>query len=307
MMNKNKEVDLSPAVLNSVSVVREQYYYLLSHIDALVQFFIEEAQLKADVFVLPNPNVNDVGSAMASFSVQQVKGQEAVSRALDHFADHKLKFLQAGVMANRLPGVLHVSGISQSEVVARITKVNAEKDKLMGLIRSCSSSMTEQFLLTKAAIPYAIRKSIGRHIHVYEQGQLKSVSFSVSKRSSTSKVQPRQQWLEKLERSRKYVMSLQDSDVSSWNDQIDIEEKALNQLPESAMLRIVRPLRKSPIINLVYEDGKKASQIAHSPIVVLNDVHVKVNPMKSYHVEAVASINNKEAVVPRWHLYRFKE
>lgn len=301
-MKENDGIELTEVVISNVSLVQEQYYYLLSHIDALVVYLHEEAQLYANVFVLPKPTVKDVGNNKIILDVHNVKGREAVDRALNHFTDHKLKTGQAGVMANRLPGVLHVKVTDENEVLFRIDKINLEKDKLMMLIRSAYVSMSEQFLLTKAAIPYAIRKSIGRHIHIYPQGRLSSVSFSVSKRSSMSKVMPRKHWLEKLERSRKYVMSRKDGDTTSWEDQIDIEQKVLSQLPEQAQLRIVRPLRKSPIVNLLYSDGAKASQIAHSPIIIVNDKGVKLNPMKSYSVESKA-VSIKEAVIPRWHLY----
>ena len=282
-----------------VSKIREQYYYMVSHIDALVRYFHEESYMDADIFVLPKPVVNDVGKAIASFVVQHKKGQEAVQRALHHFTDDKLKVEQAGVMANRLPGVLHVQCNNPSDVIARIAKINHEKDILMGMIKTSSACSTEQFLLTKAAVPYAIRKAIGRHMYVFNQGELKSVGFSVSKRSSMSKSYKRDYWLEKLDKSEKF--SAQQTDAETWADQIEKERKLLSGLAPTAMLRIVRPIRKTPIVNLLYEDDRKYSPIAHSPIIVLNDRGLKVNPMKNYIVGATGD-DQTATIIPRWHL-----
>ena len=284
--------------------IRQQYYYLVSHIDSLMAFLHEYTQLNAEVFVLPKPNVSDVGKEIAHFDVQHVKGIEAVSRALHHFADDKLKVDQAGVMANRMPGVIKVSTEQPDELVKRIARINEEKDTLMNMIRTGANSSTDQFLLTKSAIPYGIRKAIGRHIYVYEQDSLKSLSFSVSKRSSMSKVQNRDFWLKKLEASQKYTPPSIRQD--GFDIQIEIERKVLSSLPETALLRTVRPIRRTPIMNILYQTGQKASQVAHSPVFVVNDSEVKVNPMKSYNIKAVDE-DRTEPLIARWHLYQYKK
>jgi len=283
--------------------IRQQYYYLVSHIDSLMAFLHEYTQLNAEVFVLPKPNVSDVGKEIAHFDVQHVKGIEAVSRALHHFADDKLKVDQAGVMANRMPGVIKVSTEQPDELVKRIARINEEKDTLMKMIRTGANSSTDQFLLTKSAIPYGIRKAIGRHIYVYEQDSLKSLSFSVTPRSSMSKIQNRDFWINKLESSQKYTpLSKRGADFDA---QIEIEHKVLSALPPTAQLRTVRPIRRTPIMNILYQDSKKASQIAHSPVFVINDAKVKVNEMQSYTVKALDE-SKTEPVIARWHLYQVK-
>jgi DNA replication terminus site-binding protein len=295
--------ELSDRARALVGDVREQYYYMQSHVDALLRYLNDEASLSAHVFVLPRPTQKDVGKEVIEYHPRHVTGREAVDRAMNHFVDDKLKHEQAGVMANRLPGVLFVSDVDQKDVQARIQKINQEKDALGELIRSGPKSLTEQFLLTKAAIPYAVRKSMTRHLQAFVQGELKSVGFSVAKRSSVSKTHPRQYWLDKLDTAEEHVLGRQDMDKESWETQIEIERKTLSALPPSSLLRTKRPIRRTPIFNLYFQTGKQYSPVAHSPLIIVNDDKVKVNPMKPYTVKAVDA-SSETPIIPRWHLYR---
>lgn len=300
--------ELSLPAQKLVGDVRKQYYFMQSHIDALHRYLNDNAMLSAHVFILPRPTQSDYKNEKVEYHPEHVTGREAVDRALHHFVDDKLKHDQAGVMANRLPGVLFADNVDAEEVVARVERINLEKDNLLKLIKQASSSMTEQFLLTKAAIPYAIRKSMGRHIQAFRAGELISVSFSVSKRSSVSATKERDYWLQRLENAERHVMSRRDLDNLAWQSQLEIERRALSHLSPDTLLRQERPIRRTPVANLYYHKGRgkkgnqKASQIAHSPILILNDREVKVNPMRPYSVPA-KDPSTKTPIVPRWHLY----
>jgi hypothetical protein len=115
-----------------------------------------------------------------------------------------------------------------------------------------------------------------------------------------SKKLPRDEWLKKLDRSRKYAAG--QIDVESWLDQIEIEQKRLSSLPENALLRTERPLRKVPIANVFLSSGSKTTLVAHSPILVINHTF-DVKGFKPYKGNAKGEDESREPIIPRWHLY----
>lgn len=299
MLNDNiKDILVDPVF---TAQVKGDYYHLLSHIDSLINYLKESTELKATVFLLPPSTAEDVGANQIELNPQAITGSEAINRALNHLSDHHLTPGQPGVMAKRLPGILNIQTKKPEEIISRVLRINKLKDELSLLIRSYSNSIDEQYLLTKSAIPLGIRKAISRHIHYLDNADLKSVRFSLSGRTSMSKPYSRNHWLKKLERSK--TAKVDNVNHEEWLALIDIESKALISLPESTMLRVERPLRKTPILNIRYLDGKKTTVIAHSPLWIFNGVeHIK--PFGNYRGSSSVPAKNKKPILPRLHLYK---
>lgn len=294
--------DLPPDLIHKV---KNEYYFLLQHIDSLITFIRTKCVATSEVFLLPSPKQEDIGKPNIDINVQAIEGEDAVSRVISHLTEFTINQPdQPGLMSKRLPGVIRIFTHDTEELILRINKVNTIKDELTSLIRTYSPSEDEQFELTKRCIPMAIRKQIGRHIHYYEKGELKSVGFSFSNKTAMSKPQKKAFWLEKLEKTRKNIRS--HVDVDSWMAQLDIEEAALNMLPDKAYLRTERPIRKAPIANIYLKD-RKTTITAHSPIFIIND-NAPVRPLRSYKGKSTGNNNNKrELIIPRWHLYLLKK
>ena len=291
-----------------ISHLKSEYLFLTQHIEALITFLRQACSCQADVFLMPEPSVKDIGKDEMLCTFEHVTGDEALDIAFSHLLDHKIKKAdQPGLMSKRLPGTIRVSTNETNELIGRIKKINAIKDALTQYIRDYSPSEDEQFELTKEAIPMAIRKSIGRHLYVIPPNEVKRIGFSLSNRTSMSKAEPRQYWLEKLERTRKNMRS--HIDVDGWMKLLDIEEAALNSLSPSTYLRIERPLRKTPIANITYHDRDRPKRTlsAHTPFFIIND-DVTISPPRKYQGSATGKAKKKrEAVISRLHLYAIKK
>jgi DNA replication terminus site-binding protein len=283
-----------------MSQIKEEFFHLVEHVDSLNAFLHSHTDLTATVFEMPVGNVDDVGMEHIDVTPRLISGRQAIELALMHFSDFRMHLKQAGVMSKRLPGIVFVNTDNEHELQQRVTLINQKKDEFMSLVQSVSKSHDEQFEMMKNAVPMVIRKAIGRHIPCYQSGVINRIRFSMSRRSSMSKAQLRNVWLEKLDRSRKYVAGK--VDVESWLDQIDIEQRHLSSLPEDALLRIERPLRKVPIANVFLEEGTKTTLVAHSPILIMNDTF-KVKGFRPYKGNAKGEEAPREPIIPRWHLY----
>lgn len=285
-----------------IQEIKSEYYYLLEHIDALRNHIYTDCEVNADVFWMPTYIDEDVGKKTITLDARHIQGSEAVARAMDHFSEYRLtQSKQSGVMARRLPGVLHVKSTNQDDIISRVKAINLIKDKITSLIRDHSKSKDDQFELTKNAIPLAIRKAIGRHIPIFEESSLKRIGFSFSSKSSFSKTEPRDFWLKKLYKTRMNVRNK--INVQEWMIQLDIEEQSLNHLPSNAMLRIKRPIRKSPIANVLLLTGHKTTLMAHSPIISVNN-NVTIKPFSTYTGNVTGpNKRTEQPIVPRWHLY----
>lgn len=287
-----------------ISKVRINYYHLLSHIESLIGYLKKHTDMQATVFQLPILTPDDVGQSNMHIPLTVRVGDPALDLALNHFTEHTLKDNQAGVTANRLPGVINVKTQQPMAVIERINRINTLKDEFSVLIRSYSKSEDEQFLLTKEAIPFAVRKAICRHIHAIQQQEIKSVRFSLSGRTSMSKTYKREYWIKKLEKSRQAKSGKINPD--DWNDLIDIEVERLNRLPESTLLRIERPLKKAPIVNVRLLNGTKTTIIAHSPVLIFNGEGL-IKPLADYEGRSTSGGNDKAPIIPRLHLYEVKK
>jgi hypothetical protein len=296
------EIEIYQKLGHVIDQYQEDYYYLMSHIDAFTRFLDEECNLTSTVWVLPVSTTEDIGIKHIDIIPEEIVGIQATNRAIDHLSDHRLKHKQSGLFAKRLPGVIKVKTKQKKDFLMRVQRINEIKDNLERYLIEKVPNIDDRFVVTKAAVPYAIRKAISRHIHVIDDDTLRSIGLSISTRTSMSAIQDRDAWIKKLKRSKAYKANQVNGD--EWVRMVEVEEKRLAKLSQTAKLRTIRPLRKAPIMNIYYHGGKKGTIIAHSPLFVLNE-EVKVNSFRPYTGNAKDK-NIREPIIPRWHLYEVK-
>ena len=288
-----------------VNAIKLEYANLRDHINLLRELINQESRTDAEVYVLPVPTQSDVGKEWMDYSITEtLVGQLAVEKTLIHYGQNILRHEQAGVMSHRLPGVIWVNQVDEPDILSRIRKINHIKDDIKRLINEYSDSAFAQFTAMKSAAPYAVRKSISRHIHAFPADSVTNVGYSISNRVATSKSLPRDKWIAKLESAKLNITQTGELNIKDWEDMYDREISILSSLANTTYLRIHRPLRKAPIVNIKMSDGKKTTQIAHSPIVLINHskASVRYRPFKAI-AQQVQSVVKKTPVIPRMHLY----
>lgn len=92
----------------------------------------------------------------------------------------------------------------------------------------------------------------------------------------------REQVLEMLERSRRYIPAL--SNNEEWSKMVDQEVYDIRRLPADAELRIRRPVKTHPMINLLWlERTPRKQQIKASlPLLLCSDTPPAVTHLGNY-------------------------
>ena len=113
-----------------------------------------------------------------------------------------------------------------------------------------------------------------------------------------------------LERSRRYVPAL--SSNEEWSKMVDQEVYDIRRLPADAQLRIRRPVKTHPMINLLWQDREPRKQQlkASLPLLLCSDTQPAVTHLGHYPPKLRQARRDRkiggEAIIERLHLYRYQ-
>ncbi len=140
-------------------------------------------------------------------------------------------------------------------------------------------------------------------------GELQSLGFTWADKQTINRLS-REQVLEMLERSRRYIPAL--SNNEEWSKMVDQEVYDIRRLPADAELRIRRPVKTHPMINLLWlERTPRKQQIKASlPLLLCSDTppavtHLGNYPPKSRQARRDRKIGG-EPIIERLHLYLYQ-
>ena len=113
-----------------------------------------------------------------------------------------------------------------------------------------------------------------------------------------------------LERSRRYVPAL--SSNEEWSKMVDQEVYDIRRLPADAQLRIRRPVKTHPMINLLWSDREPRKQQlkASLPLLVCSDKPINVSPLCNYPTNGRKPRSDRKIgavpLIERMHLYTYQ-
>ncbi len=286
---------------DAVAIVRREYWHLVEHIKLLIDCLKMGAVTKAQLYALPYGELDDVGVDKVMIDVSPLSGDAAFEKALLHLLDFELRHEnQAGVMAQRLPGVICIRHPDEDELRRRVAEINRLKKAFERTILQLANHTNTRFELVSNAVPNLIRKAFTRQIMIGEPGYAR-IGFSWVRLHSQSKAQNKQFWIDKLEQAKS--ANKNSAAHEDWVKAIDIENRQLMNANDAELFRIRRPLRITPMMNIRDENKKsrQTTKIAHSPIWFINQ-DVTIGELGPYIGQAKADA--LAPVVERLHLYK---
>ncbi|MCO7187592.1 MULTISPECIES: DNA replication terminus site-binding protein [unclassified Pseudoalteromonas] len=256
-----------------------------SHFDYLfeqISLFCEEIQA-ADVtqavyFKLPAVEKKDETSAPESIPVEKLTGDVALSHCITSFKDLFLDKKESGKVLTRHPGLLLVND-PKSEIRNRLVEINLAKDAFKELVLEIANN-DARFEAVHSAVPGLVTLAAYRKIH-FEHTVPYSVRFTWMTKHST-KTLSKKAALDILQRSSQYT-NPRAIDQNNWQSIVEQERLRVSSLSSSAKLRIRRPTRVSPEVNVRFSAKNRYHVSGALPFVLLNpQKETKIGELKNY-------------------------
>lgn len=237
--------------------------------------------ISATYFRLPSFNKQLEDEAPSEILVEKITGEEAVNCCTSAYRDYFLKDGQSGKIIQRHPGLILVNDHSKI-IEQRLKQVNQAKLDFKNQILAITGN-DARFEAVHAAIPSLITLAAYRLIH-FEANAPTSVRFTWMQKHSTKNL-TKEQALQLLNRSSSYSNPRM-IDQASWVNLVENEKFRVASLSHTDKLRIRRPTRVTPEVNVRFEDKSRYHVSGALPFIILNPTEkLKLGELTDYNAD----------------------
>lgn len=249
----------------------------------LTSLLIDELRVceysKAEYYQLPDINSVDENIIPESIPVKKLTGEIAHRAILNSFTDiYKKESLSSRVL-KRHPGLLVLKNADVAALTSRIQQVNKAKAAFKECVLAIDNN-DARFEAVHNAVPNLITLAAYRKIHFQSESPF-SVRFTWMHKHAT-KTLTKKMALEMLEKSAGY-RNPRMIDQQKWQSLVAQEQMRVASLGEKEKLRIRRPTRVSPQVNVRYTAENRYHVSAALPFILINpQPDVKLGTLPDY-------------------------
>ncbi|EPU3916204.1 DNA replication terminus site-binding protein [Aeromonas hydrophila] len=289
------------------AALRQQMERLEQALDSLAAQLEQLELLEAHVYPLPAVPQGQEHEPIEQIEVGYLGEEAALAATLSAYRDHSARPGCSTKATHRLPGWLRFPAACAPLLRPLIDEVNECKLAFKALVQQ-AGGRDEKFELVHRALPGVITLQVYRKL-TWLQGELHSLGFTWADKQSISRLS-REQVLEMLERSRRYIPAL--SNNEEWSKMVDQEVYDIRRLPADAEFRIRRPVKTHPMINLLWQDREPRKQQlkASLPLLLCSDTQPAVTHLGHYPPKLRQARRDRkivgEPIIERLHLYLYQ-
>ena len=249
----------------------------------LTSLLIDELRVceysKAEYYQLPDINSVDENIIPESIPVKKLSGEIAHRAILNSFTDiYKKESLSSRVL-KRHPGLLVLKNADVAALTSRIQQVNKAKAAFKECVLAIDNN-DARFEAVHNAVPSLITLAAYRKIHFQSESPF-SVRFTWMHKHAT-KTLTKKMALEMLDKSAGY-RNPRMIDQQKWQSLVAQEQMRVASLGEKEKLRIRRPTRVSPQVNVRYTAENRYHVSAALPFILINpQPDVKLGTLPDY-------------------------
>ncbi|CAM3144466.1 DNA replication terminus site-binding protein [Pseudoalteromonas atlantica] len=249
----------------------------------LTSLLIDELRIceysKAEYYQLPDINSVDENIIPESIPVKKLTGEIAHRAILNSFTDiYKKESLSSRVL-KRHPGLLVLKNADVAALTSRIQQVNKAKAAFKECVLAIDNN-DARFEAVHNAVPNLITLAAYRKIHFQSESPF-SVRFTWMHKHAT-KTLTKKMALEMLDKSAGY-RNPRMIDQQKWQSLVAQEQMRVASLGEKEKLRIRRPTRVSPQVNVRYTAENRYHVSAALPFILINpQPDVKLGTLPDY-------------------------
>ncbi len=269
--------------LRCVMVTKVQIRSQFDLMNELTLSLIEELKecefSKAEYYQLPDVSSLDESKVPESILVSKITGVPAQKAILNSFSDMYKKSGLSSRVLKRHPGLLVIKNADKHALNNRIAQVNKAKATFKECILAIDSN-DARFEAVHNAIPNLITLAAYRKIHSESESPF-SVRFTWMHKHAT-KTLTKKMALEMLDKSASY-RNPRMIDQQKWQSLVAQEQLRVASLGEKEKLRIRRPTRVSPQVNVRYTAQNRYHVSAALPFILINpEPDVKLGILPDY-------------------------
>ncbi len=234
---------------------------------------------RAEYYQLPDVSSLDENKVPESILVSKITGAPAQKAILNSFSDIYKKSGLSSRVLKRHPGLLVIKNADKQALNNRIAQVNKAKASFKECILAIDNN-DARFEAVHNAIPNLITLAAYRKIHSESESPF-SVRFTWMHKHAT-KTLTKKMALEMLDKSASY-RNPRMIDQQKWQSLVAQEQLRVASLGEKEKLRIRRPTRVSPQVNVRYTAQNRYHVSAALPFILINpEPDVKLGILPDY-------------------------
>ncbi|MGL5452959.1 MAG: DNA replication terminus site-binding protein [Aeromonas sp.] len=288
------------------AALRQQMETIEGALDQLAHLLAELDLQEAHVYPLPAVPQGEEHDPIEHIEVGYLQGDAALAATLAAYKDHSARHGCSTKATHRLPGWLRFPATAAPLIAPLVAQINQHKQDFKALVLQ-AGGRDEKFDLVHTALPGVITLQVYRKLTSLT-GELQSLGFTWADKQTINRL-TREQVLEMLERSRRYIPAMSNND--QWNHMLDLEVYDIRRLPVDAQLRIRRPVKTHPMINLRWQSQlpRKQQIKASLPLLLCADTSPSVTHLGHYPPKRRQPRRDRkiggEPIIERLHLYLY--
>ncbi|MBQ4838133.1 DNA replication terminus site-binding protein [Pseudoalteromonas luteoviolacea] len=246
-------------------ILRSSFDYLFDQLNLLCEELKEKEISYSSYYQLPEIKSEDEKKAPEEIQVTKILGNEAFEKCLSGFTDVFVGQKKSSKILTRHPGLIAIDDID-GKIKSRLIEVNKSKEQFKNTVLEINNN-DARFEAVHNAIPNLITLAAYRKIH-FEDAIPYSVRFTWMKKHSTTTLSKKVA-LEMLNKSSGYS-NPRVIDQQSWQQIVELEKVRLSSLGEKTKLRIKRPTRVTPEVNVRFTAKNRYHVSGALPFILLN-------------------------------------
>lgn len=280
--------------------VGEQIQALFQSLDRL-DGLIRDSQIhKAVVYHLPRITQDQTHQPYSRLEVTPLSGSAAVSEALSAYRSWYAEGAASTKSVFRLPGAIALTPADPEAFDACLGEIQAIKLRISELTAGIyPDSPAMRHKVIHEEFPRLVMLQLTRAIKRCDE-PLYSCRFTWVRKSSIKRLDKRSAAAEVGQ--LKAVLPNENSQVVPWKARVAQEQRNLLALPAQTGLRLRRPVKAHPMMNLIFEEriltpkGEKRRQKmvdANLPILILGSPKVKIGALKDFDPDKQVSTRGR--------------
>ncbi|MCC4264241.1 DNA replication terminus site-binding protein [Oceanimonas baumannii] len=263
----------------------------------------------AAVYALPDTPTGKEHDPVETITIeQQLSGQPALDAALAAFGRWHISPGCSAKASFRLPGFVLLPAVSRAVIAPLVEDVNSLKQAFRALVQQLDDK-DKKFTLVHDTFPGLITLQVYRQLTLlpYPASRL---GFTWANKQIIQKVD-KAKLVEQLMQSRQSPPPL--VDAQTWLQCIDREIYDVKRLPAHTELRLRRPVKTHPMVNVRWSEPLTPRQQqfkAHLPLILCQDELPAITPLCHYPPASTRKRRSAriggEPLIPRLHIYPYE-
>lgn len=265
-------------------------------------------QVKVRCFALPAVAMGDEHQPVTQIAVDTLSGDEALDAALGSFQQWFIQPHHSAKASFRLPGYLLLPAHLKPELAQYIDQINALKSQFKAEVQA-AGNRDQKFALVHNTLPGLITLQVYRHL-VLLPHDASRLGFTWANKQIIQKID-KEALVAQLMSARQVPPPL--TDALTWQQCVDREIYDVKRLPASTELRLRRPVKTHPMVNVRWQEEitPRQQQVkAHLPLLLCQDEPPAITELGHYppsqlRAKRAAQITD-EPLIPRLHIYPYQ-